>query len=327
VRRSSRTPATAFFQYDDTGATPRDEPFLAACTDEQWRSIAARCARHAADAVALRANLQGSRRPRALVAGGGLLGLEAAHALHELGVDVTIAERSTRLLSRALDERASDMLRSYFESVGISVRAEIELAAICGEDRVTGVRTVGGETIACDTVLVAAGMTARRELATDAGLRIGRGVIVDEQMRTSDPDIFAVGDVAEFAGHTWGLWTVAVRQAQVAATVIAGGDDRFVDQVPKTTLKGCGLYVVSFGSVHAEPDDVAIVDEDWAKHRYRKVVLRQGRVVGGVFLGHDEDAVAAEQAVEEERRLNPDDIARLGTRDWTPLRADPVAIS
>jgi len=219
------------------------------------------------------------------------------------------------------------MLRSYFESVGISVRAEIELATICGEDRVTGVRTVGGETIACDTVLVAAGMTANRELAADAGLRIGRGVIVDEQMCTSDPDIFAVGDVAEFAGHTWGLWTVAVRQAQVAATVIAGGDDRFVDQVPKTTLKGCGLDVVSFGSVHAEPDDVAIVDEDWAKHRYRKVVLRQGRVVGGVFLGLDADAVAAEQAVEEERRWNPDDIARLGTRDWTPLRADPVAIS
>ena len=219
------------------------------------------------------------------------------------------------------------MLRSYFESVGISVRTEIELAAISGDDRVTGIATVAGETIACDTVIVAAGMTANRELASDAGLRVGRGVVVDEQMRTSDPDIFAVGDVAEFDGRTWGLWPVAVKQAQVAATVIAGGDDRFVDEVPKTTLKGCGLDVVSFGSINPEPHDVAIVDEDWAKHRYRKVVLREGRVVGGVFLGHDEDAVAAERAAEDGRQFNADEIARLGTRDWTPLRADPVAIS
>ena len=92
--------------------------------------------REAADAVALRACLQGHRRPRVVVAGGGLLGLEAGHALHELGADVTIAERSVRLLGRALDEPASEVLRSYFKSVGIEVRTEIELMAVSGEDHV-----------------------------------------------------------------------------------------------------------------------------------------------------------------------------------------------
>ena len=160
--------------------------------------------RQAADAVALRADVQGHRQPRAIVAGGGLLGLEAGHALHELGVDVTIAERSSRMLSRALDEPASQLLRSYFESTGITVRTNVELAAIAGDERVTGVITGPAILLECDTLIVAAGMTPNAELASAAGLDVGRGVVVDEQMRSSDPDIFAVGDVAEFAGHAMG---------------------------------------------------------------------------------------------------------------------------
>ena len=111
----------------------------------------------------------------------------------------------------------------------------------------------------------------------------------------------------------------------VAATVIAGGDDQFVDETPKTTLKGCGLDVVAFGSINPEPEDVAVVDEDGTRHRYRKLVLRDGRVVGGVFLAQSEDAVAAERAAEEGRQFDVDDIARLGARDWAPLHLQPVA--
>jgi nitrite reductase (NADH) large subunit len=280
--------------------------------------------REAADAVALRAGLQGVRHPHVIIAGGGLLGLEAGHALHELGVDVTIAERSTRMLSRALDEPASALLRSYFESIGIAVRTEIELAAVDGDDRVRNSITRAGESLACDAVVVAAGMTPNTELATSAGLDVGRGVRVDDRMRTSDPDIFAVGDVAEFGARTWGLWPVAVTQAGVAATVIAGGDATYVDVVPKTTLKGCGLDVVSFGAIEADEGDVAIVDEDRLRHRYRKVVLRAGIVVGGVFLGHADEAVAAEQAADDGRRFDSADVARMRAGDWTPVLAPAV---
>ena len=280
--------------------------------------------REAADAVALRACLQGHRRPRVVVAGGGLLGLEAGHALHELGADVTIVERSVRLLGRALDEPASEVLHSYFKSVGIEVRTEIELMAVSGEDRVRGVVTTAGEEIDCEAVVLAAGMTSNTELAEAAGLRVDRGVVVDEHLRTSDPDIFAVGDVAEFAGRTWGLWPVAVQQARVAATVIAGGDDAYVDVTPKTTLKGCGLDVVSFGPVAPTADEVAVVDDDRARHRYRKLVFRDGRLEGGIFLGHGDDAIAAEQAAADGRHFTPDEIATLQSGDWAPLAAQPV---
>lgn len=280
--------------------------------------------REAADAVALRAGLQGVRHPHVIIAGGGLLGLEAGHALHELGVDVTIAERSTRMLSRALDEPASELLRSYFESIGIAVRTEVELAAVAGDDRVRRAVTRTGDDIACDAVVVAAGMTANAELAVAAGLDVGRGVRVDERMRTNDPDIFAVGDVAEFGGRTWGLWPVAVTQANVAATVIAGGDAAYVDVVPKTTLKGCGLDVVSFGAIEADAGDVVVAGEDRLRHRYRKVVLRAGRVVGGVFLGHADEAVGAARAADEGRPLDADDVDRMLAGDWAPVVAPAV---
>ena len=280
--------------------------------------------RQASDAVALRADVQGHRQPRAIVAGGGLLGLEAGHALHELGVDVTIAERSARMLSRALDEPASQLLQSYFESTGITVRTNLELAAIAGDECLTGVITRAGDLLECDALIVTAGMTPNAELASAAGLDVGRGVVVDEQMRSSDPDVFAVGDVAEFAGRGWGLWPVAVNQAKVAATVIAGGSDHYVDAVPKTTLKGCGLDVVSFGSIGTDDGDVTVVDEDRTRHRYRKLILRDGQVIGGVFLGHTDDAVAAERAIEDDRHFDPSDIARLTAGDWAPLTNDRV---
>jgi nitrite reductase (NADH) large subunit len=281
--------------------------------------------RDADDAMKIRAYSQDFDEHRAIVVGGGLLGLEAAHALHVRGMSVTILERSSRLLARTLDPVASEMLRSYFEALGIAVRTETQIAAIEGADRLVGIVTAAGDRVPAEVLLVATGLTPGVSLAQTAGLATSRGVLVDDHMRTSDPAIYAVGDVAEFDGHVWGLWPVAVAQAQVAAINIAGGDRSYQVDVPTRILKGVGLDVVSFGHIDGENGDRVIVERGEGGGSYRKVVIRGGRIVGGVFLGFGDDAQAAREARDAATVLTDDDVARMAARDWMPLRRAPLA--
>lgn len=275
--------------------------------------------READDAMRIRAYVQQRSERRAVVAGGGLLGLEAAHALHELGMTVTVLERSHRLLRNSLDEAASEVLRSFFEALGITIVTDSECERVEGDGWLERVVTKQGTVIDTEVLLVAAGVTPHLDLARSAGLVTSRGVVVDERMRTSDPHIWAVGDVAEFNGRVWGLWPVAVEQAQVAAVNIAGGDKVYADSVPTTVLKGAGLDALSFGEIDGGADDVVVAHRGAHNSGYRKVVVREGRVVGGVFLGFAEDAQQALDARDTGRELDDDDLAALARGDWSAL--------
>ena len=253
--------------------------------------------REATDAIVMRASVQEHGAQRALVAGGGLLGLEAAHALHQVGLEVIVAERADRLLRRQIDVTASRILRDYFEDLGIEVVANIETEAVRGNERVCSAVMSDGSTIACDVVVAAIGITPNVELAHVCELECDRGVLVDSAMRTRDPSIYAVGDVAEFHNRIWGLWPVAVNQAQIAAVNIAGGEAAYDDDVtPVTILKGVGLDLCSFGRVEAASDDDIVVVDEQPGHVYRKLVVVDGVVVGGVFLGSPSESTAAQTA-------------------------------
>lgn len=247
-------------------------------------------------AVKIRAFVQDNHARTAFVAGGGLLGLEAAYSLHRLGVSVTIGERSGRLLRRQVDERASEILVAFFTKAGITVMHNVEVAGVRAADgAVSTLELRDGSTLMTDMLVVAAGITPSIELADAAGLDVGRGVLVDETLRTSDPAIFAVGDAAEYNGHLWGLWAVAVAQAEIAARNAVGADERYSDDVPTTVLKGAGIDVVAFGSVNAEAGDEVLIGIDMPSPPvYEKVVKRNGQVIGGVFINSGEKAVAAQ---------------------------------
>ncbi len=250
--------------------------------------------REAQDAIDIRRVAQQTPAHRAVVAGGGLLGLEAAHALRELGLQVTVLERSDRLLRRSLDANASAVLEAYLESLGIEIALNSEAVALHGEgDGIESVELRSGHHLACEVFVVAAGIAPNSELAARSGLTVGRGVVVDDMLRTNDPAIYAVGDAAEYQGRTWGLWTVAVAQAQVAAENIAGGESRYAESIPMTILKGVGLDMLSFGAIDPQEGDVAITDDQIQGFRYRKLVLRNDRVVGGLFLGFPAEAMWA----------------------------------
>ena len=202
--------------------------------------------RNAADAMALRAYAQKVGSRRGVVAGGGLLGLEAAYALHKLGLKTDRA-RALRPPARAASSttRGGELLRTYLEGLGLEILLDAEVESVDANGRLRGVDLADGRRLQAQILLVAAGISPNVDLAKDAELRINRGVIVDDRMRTDDPHIFAAGDVAECEGQLPGLWPTAVAQAEVAAENAVGGDKAYEGVVPVTILKVVGIELAS----------------------------------------------------------------------------------
>jgi NAD(P)H-nitrite reductase large subunit len=273
--------------------------------------------RTAGDALDLRGYAQRHGARHAVVAGGGLLGLEAAYALHKAGLHTTVLERGGRLLSRQLDERAAELLRAHLEGLGLEILVGAETEALDGDDRVRRVRLRDGRELPTDVFLVAAGIVPDTGLAAGAGLEVERGVLVDDRMRTSDEAILAAGDVAQFRGAVPGLWPVAVEQAEVAADNAVGGSKTYNPNPPVTMLKVVGVELTSIGAFEAAPgDDVVALDEGGG--RYRKLVVRDGRAVGAILLGASADVAAVRRAVD--RGLRVDGVmAQLRAGRWSVL--------
>ncbi len=279
--------------------------------------------RSAADAMQIRAYAQEHGGREAVVAGGGLLGLEAAHSLHELGLRVTVLERGGRLLSRQIDEYCSELVDAHFARIGMQVLYRAESESLTGEDRIRGVTLKDGRTLRCDVFLAAVGIRPNVELARQAGIAVNRGVIVDDRMETSAPGVFAAGDVAEHGGQVFGLWPIAAKQGEAAAVNALGGNLELVSEVPATILKGVGLDLFSIGQPAAQPGDQVILDEDPdpSAPSYRRLVLSGGRAVGGIVLGnHPEDVAAVTAAVKNRAEISPAQVADLRRGDWGRLK-------
>jgi nitrite reductase (NADH) large subunit len=273
--------------------------------------------RSAEDALSIRAFAQREWCREALIAGGGLLGLEAGYALHKLGLHASILERSERLLRRQLDARASEYLRRYLEGLGMSIVTRAETAAALGDERLSEVLLADGRALPADLLLVCAGIAPNAELASDAGLEVGKGVVVDDMMRTTDPRIFAAGDVAEHRGRVHGLWPAAVEQAEVAACGALGEEKSYRGSVPVTILKVVGIELTSIGRFEPDgPADEVVVLEDEAAGRYRKLVIADGKIAGAILLGSASDASPVVTAVKRgyDVRAQMDDL-RAGRWD------------
>ena len=273
--------------------------------------------RQAADAMRIRAYVQQRRARHAVVAGGGLLGLEAAYSLRELGLDVTVLERGSRLLSKQIDPRCSQLVAERFSRAGITVAYKAETSELLGSPALTAVALKNGTTLPCEVFLAATGIRPNIELARDAGLPVGKGVLVDDRMQTRVPGVFAAGDVAEHGGRVLGLWPVATEQAEAAAVNALGGTRTVPVETPPTILKGVELELFSIGPVEPAPGDEVVVVDRPAVPSYRRLVVSRGRAVGATVLGHHPaDLTAAQKAVREKRTVGPVALAVLRTGDW-----------
>lgn len=275
--------------------------------------------RDAEDAMEIRAFVQDTMCRQGVVAGGGLLGLEAAYALHKLGMHVAVLERSDTLLRRQLDARGADFLRHYLEELGLNIVMHAETASVQGSQRVQQVTLKDGRTLPCDLFLVCAGIKANTDLAQSIGLDTKRGIVVNERMRSSLPDVYAAGDVAEYGGQVYGLWPVAVSQAETAAVNAVGGDQIYTEVVPVTMLKVAGIDLTSIGRVHRETKhEEEITLEDIQEQRYRKLLIAEGKVVGAILIGFPMEAPGVAEAVKQQLDVWPD-LEQLRAGDWHTL--------
>jgi len=241
---------------------------------------------------------------RVAVLGGGLLGLEIARAIRGRGAEVTVVEFFERLLPRQLDPAGAAILKGQIEKAGIAVRLGAVARHVVGDVEVRGIRFESGDGLEADVVVVAAGIKPELGLAEKAGLALGRGVVVDDRLRTSRPGIFAAGDVAEHQGRIYGIIPASFEQARAAAYNMLGQDMPYGGTVPSNTLKVAGLYVTSAGEVNPEGRGFeTFVKSDAAAGLYKKIILKEGRLVGAIWMGTKKGAseigrlVAAKKAV------------------------------
>ena len=226
------------------------------------------------------------RGGRALVIGGGLLGLEAAEGLRKQGMSTTVLQRSGYLLNRQLDRHAAGLLRETLEARGLQIITGAGIEALQGnaEGWVTGVILKDGRCLPADLVVVATGITPEISLARAAHLECDRAITVDGELRTSAQDIFALGECCQFEGHTYGLVAPIWRQARVLARVLQGEPDRYCEQPVATQLKISGISLFSCGEIDA-PDADILEYQDPELGDYCKLWSRGVKLVGAVLYG------------------------------------------
>jgi nitrite reductase (NADH) large subunit len=243
------------------------------------------------DCEAIAAYAQRCRR--AAVIGGGLLGLEAARGLLTHGVEVTVIEAAPQLMMAQLDAEAGAILRDAMERMGVRVLLEKITTTILGNERVTGLLFQDGGRLDTDMVVVSAGIRPITELAADAGLLVERGIVCDDQLRTSDPQIFAVGECVQHRGVTYGLVDPIWEQARTLADVITGRNPAAAYTGSKLVakLKVMGVELVSMGELRtADPQDEVVVYREPSRGVYKKLIVRNGALVGAVLLGETDTA-------------------------------------
>ncbi len=225
----------------------------------------------------------------AIVIGGGLLGLEASVGLASRGMRVTVLHGVDRLMERQLDQAAASMLATRLRGQGITVELNAATTAITGSERATGVRLRDGREIEADLIVMAVGIRPETRLAIAAGLAVNRGIVVDDQMTTSDPLIQAIGECAQHNGQCCGLVAPAFAQAEVAALHLLGEPAAYVPKAETAALKVAGAGVWSGGDIAAEDCETLVYDDPEACE-YRRFLLRDHRLIGAVLYGHTQDA-------------------------------------
>ena len=226
----------------------------------------------------------------AVVIGGGLLGLEAAAGLKAQGMDVTVLHLMPTLMERQLDPAAGFLLERAFENLGIKVITKANTHEIMGEDgKVTGVKLDDGTELPCKMVVMAVGIKPSAELATSCGLDTNRGILVSDDMRTSDPNIFALGECVEHRGQCYGLVAPLYEMASVIAENLIDGTSEYTGSVTATKLKVTGIDLYSAGDFAEGEDREEIVLRDASGGIYKRLVLKDNKIIGAVLYGDTAD--------------------------------------
>jgi len=224
-----------------------------------------------------------------VIIGGGLLGLELAASLREIGMPVTVIQRISRLMDRQLDNTASELLHEEITDRGIEIFYNDEVKYFTGKNEVTGIRLASGRTLSCRAVVFAIGTVPNTEVAKACGLQVNRGVVVNEYLQTSDPDIYALGEMAEFNGQLFGITAAAEQQAEIVCKYLNGDlSSYYQGSLSMNILKMEGLQLCSLGLVSVPANSEGyeeVIFLDKSKRYYKKCIIYKDQLVGAILFG------------------------------------------
>jgi nitrite reductase (NADH) large subunit len=286
VRHEVRTAAGITRPYDRLLLATGSNPFIIPVPGSDKRGVIG--FRDIADVETMLAAARS--HGKAVVIGGGLLGLEAANGLLKNGMEVTVVHLLDTLMERQLDKPAAGLLKAELEERGLTFLMEAQTAAILGDERVTAVQFADGTEVAADLVVMAVGIRPNIALAQQAGIHCERGVLVNDTLQTFDPRIYAVGECVQHRGACYGLVAPLFEQARVCANHLAHmGIARYEGSVTSTKLKVTGIDLFSAGEFTEGEGDETLVLQDPGQGIYKKLVIRDSRVKGAVLYGDTMD--------------------------------------
>lgn len=241
---------------------------------------------------------------KAAVIGGGLLGLEAAKGLVQLGMDVTVVHLMEDLMERQLDHQAALMLRAELERQGIKFKMQAQTVELLGGERVSGLRFADDTVLDAEFVVMAVGIKPNVEVAKNSGIEVNRGIVVNDYMQTSMKDVYSVGECNEHRGVCYGLVAPLFEQGMVLAKHICGVETAaYEGSVVSTKLKISGVDVFSTGEFIDGPEHTVIVSKDDWKRTYKKILLKDGIMVGAVLYGDITDSAELQKLIKQKTTM------------------------
>ncbi len=235
----------------------------------------------------------------ATLIGGGLLGLEAGNGLRKLGLSITIIEFFDRLLPRQLDGDGSVILKKQMEEMGLKFLLGAQSKSVKESGHTKIVELEDGNIVEGNFILVSAGIIPNITLAQEAGISVNKGIIVNDRMETNIANIYAAGDAAEYNDIIYGIWPAAQRQGVIAGKNMSGGKEVYKGTVPSTTLKVAGIHLTSMGDIATEDKTIEQIKvADPSKNIYKKLFLKDGKIVGAILLGETKNAAEITQLME-----------------------------
>lgn len=234
----------------------------------------------------------------AVVIGGGILGIESAAMLKESGLNVTVVELMPRLLPIQLDKEGSELFESEIRGSGITTLKGEAVTEILGDENVSGVKLKSSKTIDADLVIFSVGIRPNKALAEKAGIKVDRGIIVNEHMETSSPNIYACGDAAQINNKVYGNWPAAIEMAKAAGANAVGDKVSFKDFVSSVVFSEMGLELYSVGEIpEANAEVIELGNKDESAKTYKKLFFKNNKVIGGILLGDKSKAVKLSNAI------------------------------
>jgi len=252
------------------------------------------------------------------------LGIELAASLREVNVEICIVQRISRLMDRQLDVLGSQLLHEELTEKGVEIYYNDEIERFIGSENITGVKLKSGLKIPCQAVVIAIGTIPNVELAKDSAIECKRGVIVNDYLLTSDPSIYAIGEIAEFRGFLYGITAAAEQQAEVVARHLSGDISHYYDgSLLMNILKMHGTDLVSLGLAEAPADDSSyeeILFIDKAKRYYKKCIIHNDRLVGAILIGDKSEFLEFRDLIQNKIELSEKRLDLLRSNK----KAEPV---